>query len=58
VPFVKYLDATPLPASHCLHPLAAGSWIEFTNFIYTAPATIGDSSAIAGGHKFFRAVTP
>ena len=40
------------------HSLAAGSWIDFTNFTYTAPTVITDADAGSGTNKFFRAVTP
>jgi hypothetical protein len=38
--------------------LASGSWTDFTNFTYTGPVVITDSTAISGTNKFFRAVTP
>jgi hypothetical protein len=38
--------------------LAAGSWTDFTNFTYTAPIVITDTSALSGTNKFFRAITP
>jgi hypothetical protein len=38
--------------------LADGSWTDFTNFIYTAPVVITDTSAGATTNQFFRAVTP
>lgn len=37
--------------------LAAGSWTDLTNFIYTGPIVITDPSA-AGPKKFYRAVSP
>ena len=38
--------------------LAAGSWTDLTNFIYTGPIAIADPSAVAGPKKFYRAVSP
>jgi hypothetical protein len=38
--------------------LAAGSWSDLTNLIYTGPTIITDPSALAGPKKFYRAVSP
>jgi hypothetical protein len=38
--------------------VAAGRWTDFTNFTYTGPITITDTSAGATTNKFYRAVTP
>jgi len=38
--------------------LAAGSWIDLTNFNYAGPIVITDPSAAAGPKKFYRAVSP
>lgn len=38
--------------------LTNGSWNDLTNFTYTEPTVITDTSAVAGPKKFYRAVTP
>ena len=38
--------------------LAAGNWIDLTNFNYAGPIVITDPSAAAGPKKFYRAVSP
>jgi hypothetical protein len=38
--------------------LAVGGWADFTNFNYTGPRVITDSSGVPGPKKFYRAVTP
>ena len=38
--------------------LAAGSWTDLTNFIYTGPIVISDTSAPGSPKRFYRAVTP
>lgn len=38
--------------------LDAGSWTDFTNFIYTGPSILTDTSAVAAPSTFYRAVSP
>jgi hypothetical protein len=38
--------------------LALGSWTDFTNFMYTTPIVIYDTSAVAAPKMLYRAVTP
>jgi hypothetical protein len=44
--------------SRTLVSLAAGSWTDFTNFTYTGPSVITDTSTIATPKKSYRAVSP
>jgi hypothetical protein len=38
--------------------LTNGGWNDFTNFIYTGPIVIRDTSSITSTQKFYRAITP
>lgn len=38
--------------------LLTNSWTDLTNFTYTAPVSVTDSSAAGAAKKFYRAVTP
>ena len=38
--------------------LAAGSWTNLTNFTYTGPIALTDTSAVTAPKRFYRAVTP
>jgi hypothetical protein len=38
--------------------LAAGSWTEFTNFTYTGPIPLTDTSTAGATKRFYRAVSP
>ena len=55
-----FRDATPgQPYRIQTSPsLGAGSWTDFTNFTYTNPLLLNDTSAVAAPKRFYRAITP
>ncbi len=55
-----FRDATPglgyrIQSSASLLP---GAWIDFTNFTYTGPIVMSDTSNVTASKKFYRATTP
>ena len=38
--------------------MAAGTWMDLTNFTYTGPVVITDTSIVSAPKCFYRAVTP
>lgn len=55
---LTFSDATSGQAYRIQSSSTPGSWTNLTNFIYTTPVSVTDSSAAGAAKKFYRAVTP